>query len=86
MCRINWRISLWSGWTEALIIVKPETVVSWHRGGFRLLAIAVEVPPTGTTEGQHTINMTRKGQVRWVSGTNVRRQFQYINQLVDLAV
>ena len=36
MCRINWRISLWSGWTEALIIVKPETVVSWHRGGFRL--------------------------------------------------
>ncbi len=27
---------LWSGWTEALIIVKPETVVSWHRAGFRL--------------------------------------------------
>ena len=26
----------WSGWTEALIIVKPETVVSWHRAGFRL--------------------------------------------------
>jgi len=23
-------------WTEALIIVKPETVVSWHRAGFRL--------------------------------------------------
>ena len=27
---------LWSGWAEALIIVKPETVVSWHRAGFRL--------------------------------------------------
>jgi putative transposase len=27
---------LWPGWTEALIIVKPETVVSWHRAGFRL--------------------------------------------------
>src|ERR1700675_292693 len=26
----------WSGWTDALIIVKPETVVSWHRAGFRL--------------------------------------------------
>jgi hypothetical protein len=25
----------WEGWSEALIIVKPETVVSWHRGGFR---------------------------------------------------
>src|SRR5437773_10061288 len=26
---------LWEGWSEALIIVKPETVVSWHRAGFR---------------------------------------------------
>ena len=44
---------LWPGWTEALIIVKPETVVSWHRAGFRLvLAIAVEFPPAGTTENQ----------------------------------
>ena len=27
---------LWSGWADALIVVKPETVVSWHRAGFRL--------------------------------------------------
>src|SRR5437879_7168730 len=27
---------LWPGWTEALIIVTPETVASWHRAGFRL--------------------------------------------------
>ncbi len=26
----------WSRWTEALVIVKPETVVGWHRVGFRL--------------------------------------------------
>ena len=26
----------WSGWAAALIIVKPETVASWHRAGFRL--------------------------------------------------
>ena len=26
----------WSGWSEVLIIVKPETVVGWHRAGFRL--------------------------------------------------
>jgi len=25
----------WSGWREALHIVKPETVVRWHRQGFR---------------------------------------------------
>jgi putative transposase len=26
---------LWKDWREALIIVKPETVVKWHREGFR---------------------------------------------------
>ena len=25
----------WSGWQEALVIVQPETVVRWHREGFR---------------------------------------------------
>ncbi len=25
---------VWSGWAEALIIVKPETVIRWHRAGF----------------------------------------------------
>jgi putative transposase len=28
--------SLWKNWRSALIIVKPETVVRWHRQGFRL--------------------------------------------------
>lgn len=27
---------VWSGWKKALIVVTPETVVRWHRGGFRL--------------------------------------------------
>src|ERR1039457_5594748 len=26
----------WSGWRQALIVVSPETVVGWHRAGFRL--------------------------------------------------
>ena len=28
--------SLWSGWASALVILKAETVVPWHRAGFRL--------------------------------------------------
>jgi hypothetical protein len=31
---------LWSclcNWKEALVIVKPETLISWHRNGFKLL-------------------------------------------------
>jgi hypothetical protein len=27
---------LWSRWSDALVIVKPETVIDWHRAGFRL--------------------------------------------------
>jgi putative transposase len=26
----------WTGWQTALVIVKPETVIGWHRRGFRL--------------------------------------------------
>jgi hypothetical protein len=26
----------WPLWADALIVVKPETVVAWHRAGFRL--------------------------------------------------
>jgi hypothetical protein len=31
-----WLSHVWRGWRTALVIVKPETVVAWHRKGFRL--------------------------------------------------
>src|SRR5213078_2380290 len=31
-----WLLRAWSGWPAALIIVKPATVVGWHRRGFNL--------------------------------------------------
>ena len=36
--RLFWTIlsSFWQGWRSALLIVKPETVVKWHRQGFQL--------------------------------------------------
>ena len=38
MDRLFWTAlrSVWSRWAEVLLIVKPETVVGWHRAGFRL--------------------------------------------------
>jgi putative transposase len=35
--RLFWLLArrLWSSWKEALILVNPETVVQWHRAGFR---------------------------------------------------
>jgi transposase-like protein len=37
-----------------------------------------------TIQGYEAIHMTRKGQVRWVSGTDVRRQNQFIQKLFEL--
>jgi len=34
-CLWVWLSQLWSGWRSALLIVKPETVIGWHRQGFR---------------------------------------------------
>lgn len=36
--RLFWTLlrATWSRWKDALVIVKPETVVGWHRAGFRL--------------------------------------------------
>jgi putative transposase len=31
----TWLARTWVGWRAALITVKPETVVGWHRKGFR---------------------------------------------------
>ena len=36
--RLFWVIlrRLWAGWSRALILVQPETVVRWHRAGFKM--------------------------------------------------
>ncbi len=30
-----WLSTVWSGWRDTLMIVKPETVIAWHRQAFR---------------------------------------------------
>jgi putative transposase len=32
-----WVSRVWKDWRRALVIVKPDTVIAWHRQGFRLL-------------------------------------------------
>jgi transposase-like protein len=38
-----------------------------------------------TIQGYEVIHMMRKGQVRWVSGADIRRQNQFINNVFELA-
>src|SRR6266567_1948586 len=38
-----------------------------------------------TIQGYEAMNMIRKGQVRWLSGHDVQRQNQFVNELFDVA-
>ena len=38
-----------------------------------------------TIEGYEAMHMIRKGQARWISGDDVRKQNRFIDQLFDLA-
>ena len=38
-----------------------------------------------TIQGYETIHMIRKGQARWVSGSDIRRQIHFINKLFEVA-
>jgi transposase-like protein len=38
-----------------------------------------------TIQGYEVIHMMRKGQVRWVSGTDIRRQNQFLNKVFERA-
>ena len=31
-----WLSKLWEGWRSGLVIVQPETVLKWHRQGFKV--------------------------------------------------
>jgi transposase InsO family protein len=35
-CFWAWLSQVWSDWRNALVIVRPQTVIVWHRKGFRL--------------------------------------------------
>jgi putative transposase len=46
---------LWKDWREVLVIVKPETVVRWHREGFRLYWRWKSRAPVGRPPIDHEI-------------------------------
>ena len=46
--RLFWTLlhRCWSRWADVLVLAKPETVVGWHRAGFRLYW-RLAIPPAG---------------------------------------
>src|SRR5205823_12015772 len=58
-----WLSRLWNDWRSALLLVKPETVIAWHRKGFRLYwrwkSRHLEGPPSVSNEVRNLIRKYR---------------------------
>jgi transposase InsO family protein len=57
---------LWKDWRDALIIVKPDTVIKWHREGFRLYWRWKSKAPIG----RQTIDKEIRELIRRISSEN----------------
>ena len=47
-----WLYWIWPQVIDAMVLVRPATVVQWHRKGFRLF-LALAIAPSGTTQDRH---------------------------------
>jgi hypothetical protein len=48
-----WLSTVWSRWRQALMIVRPETVVSWPKGVPPLLDLDFQAQASWSTRGEH---------------------------------
>src|SRR6266403_6363283 len=64
-----WLSHLWTEWRSALIVVKPGTVIGWHRQGFRLYwrrkSRHGEGRPSVSSEVRDLIRRMRLANPRW---------------------
>ena len=64
-----WLSRVWNDWRSALLIVKPETVVAWHRRGFRFYwtwkSRRCEGRPTVLAEVRDLIRQMSLANPRW---------------------
>ena len=61
---------VWKNWSEALILVKPATLVAWHRAGYRLFWRWRSRPqrvgrPKVAGEVRHLIRRMKKENPSW---------------------
>jgi hypothetical protein len=66
--RVFWVLlrKLWSGWTRPLIVATPETVIAWHRQGFRLFCRRRSMSrKVGSRRIVH-VNVTTNPTLPWV--------------------
>ena len=75
---LHWGFSHWMLPRRDLLRI-ISLILPWERVG------KPRSPARRTIQGYEAMHMIRKGQVRWVSGSGVRRQIQFINRLFEVA-
>ncbi len=63
-----WLSRLWKKWKDSLIFVAPETVINWHRKGFRLYWKFIS--QRGKKKGKNTINKEIRKLIRQMANEN----------------
>src|SRR5690348_2558357 len=59
---------MWNDWRSALLLVKPETVIAWHRKGFRLYWRW----KSRRCQGRPTVSLEVRNLIRHMSLANPR--------------
>src|SRR5207249_3904939 len=88
---------LWRDWRSALAIVKPETVVAWHRAAFRLFwtwKVRCGRPSSFVLDLEGALRKAKLAQSRQVIGVDLQghgrtelgdREFSLVNMGKDMA-
>ena len=63
-----WLSRIWADWRSALRVVKPETVIAWHRKGFRLYWSW----KSRRRQGRPPVSVDLRGLIRQMSAANPR--------------
>src|SRR5713101_1962469 len=64
-----WLSQLWNDWRSALLLLKPETIIAWHRKGFRRYwnwkSRHLEGRPSASNEVRNLIRQMSLANPRW---------------------
>jgi hypothetical protein len=82
ICASRW----FTDWRNSLLIVKPETVLRWHRQGWRASGPGAQIASTGGLVDGRFPRTFRLSSDRWLlrTGSGVKKEFKPNSQDWDL--
>jgi hypothetical protein len=73
-----WFSRIWTEWRPALVLVQPDTVVAWHRRGFRLFWALEKPTPLDRNAFPRGVPARLRWRVRRIAGAIAAMQIQEV--------